>query len=206
MIAKNCTKDELKLALNEVSRKYNHNIRFVYEPESMNEKRNRWRFRLRVEDSHKAGHSYGLDGKRHSVAACWHVHGDFFDCLMNIQTKAVIQSRNSVITNESGNWVDYNCGSIMYPAMASTKCDCGRSIGKIEFGTLKMNDAGTKLVEADIKTIKCSDIAKCKFFIMVPSHYRDNGSCKCSNAEHRAMMIKEWEYIDEQFKDIPLED
>lgn len=48
------------------------------------------------------------------------------------------------------------------------------------------------------------DILKCPFAILVPEHYREDGSCKCDDAEHREMMIREWEYTPEHFKDIPL--
>ncbi|MFA5409978.1 MAG: hypothetical protein WC343_14490 [Bacilli bacterium] len=72
---------------------------------------------------------------------------------------------------------------------------------KIEFGTL--NPDGTL---TNITLIKQSDIGKCKFFILTPEHYRPDGSCKCSNAEHRAMMVKQWGYTKRQFKSIPLVD
>lgn len=45
-----------------------------------------------------------------------------------------------------------------------------------------------------IKMLKQSDIAKCPFYIFVPEHYRDDGTCKCNDAEHRRMMIKQWGY------------
>jgi hypothetical protein len=52
--------------------------------------------------------------------------------------------------------------------------------------------------------MKHSDIFKCPFAIMMPEHYREDGSCKCSDAEHRKMMVKKWGYKTKQFKDIPL--
>ncbi len=48
--------------------------------------------------------------------------------------------------------------------------------------------------ESNVRMIKQSDITACPHFIMVPTHYRPDGSCKCDDAEERAMMIREWEY------------
>ena len=70
---------------------------------------------------------------------------------------------------------------------------------KIKFGTLQTNGELT-----NIRYIKQSDIGKCKFFILDPKHYREDGSCKCDDAEHRKMMIKEWGYKKSSFKNIPL--
>jgi hypothetical protein len=72
---------------------------------------------------------------------------------------------------------------------------------KVTFGTL--NENGTL---SNVRLIKQADIGKCPFFIFMPDHYREDGTCKCSNAEHRKMMIKEWGYKKSQFKNIPLID
>lgn len=55
-----------------------------------------------------------------------------------------------------------------------------------------------------VRYLKQSDMLKCPFAIMVPEHYRDDGTCKCDDPTHRAMMIKEWGYKSSQFKNIPL--
>lgn len=59
----------------------------------------------------------------------------------------------------------------------------------ITFGTLS---PGGKL--SNVRLIKQSTIANCPFFILVPDHYREDGSCKCDDPEYRKMMIKEWGY------------
>ena len=56
----------------------------------------------------------------------------------------------------------------------------------------------------NIRYMKQSDMLRCKFCIIDPDHYRDDGTCKCDDAEHRKMMIREWGYKSRQFKDIPL--
>ena len=72
---------------------------------------------------------------------------------------------------------------------------------KITFGKLQ-NDG----MLMDVKMISQSDIVKCPFLIFMPDHYREDGTCKCSNAEHRKMMIKEWGYKKSNFKNIVLVD
>lgn len=65
----------------------------------------------------------------------------------------------------------------------------------VKFGTL--NPDGTL---TNVRFIKQSDIGRCPFFIMVAEHYREDGSCKCNDPEHRKMMKKEWEYTEEDFR------
>lgn len=64
---------------------------------------------------------------RRIAAACWHVHGDFFDALLKIQPNAVIVTRGgpgAVIDKNGGNWQDCNIGSRMSPMMFSEACEC----------------------------------------------------------------------------------
>jgi len=69
----------------------------------------------------------------------------------------------------------------------------------VQFGTLFPDGTVT-----NVRLIRQSDIGKCPFVIMVPEHYREDGSCKCNDPEHRKMMIKEWGYSKGSFKNIPL--
>jgi len=74
-------------------------------------------------------------------------------------------------------------------------------MGKITFGTINQNGVVT-----NSRQIAQADIRKCKFSILVAEHSREDGSCKCNDKEHRAKMINEWEYSEEDFADIPLLD
>lgn len=56
----------------------------------------------------------------------------------------------------------------------------------------------------DVRVIDQSDMMKCKFSIMVPEHYRLDGSCKCDDADYRKMMIEEWGYSPKDFRGLPL--
>lgn len=57
---------------------------------------------------------------------------------------------------------------------------------------------------SNVREIKQSDLMKCRFAIFNPDHYRADGSCKCDDPEHRAMMIRAWGYRKKDFKGIPL--
>ena len=66
---------------------------------------------------------------------------------------------------------------------------------EIKFGTLHPDGTLT-----NVRYVKESDIDKCSHFIMVPEHYRTDGSCKCNDPEEQAMMIKEWGYHESDFQ------
>jgi hypothetical protein len=72
----------------------------------------------------------------------------------------------------------------------------------IRFSDAELQDG--KLVETNIRNIKQSSIMACRFYIMVAGHYREDGSCKCDDAEERRMMIRAWGYTEKDFKGIPL--
>lgn len=71
----------------------------------------------------------------------------------------------------------------------------------IQYGTLNKDGALT-----NARTMKQSTIGNCPFYIFLPDHYREDGTCKCSNAKHRKMMIKEWDYSKANFINISLID
>lgn len=56
----------------------------------------------------------------------------------------------------------------------------------------------------EVREIKQADLQRCRFTILTAEHYRTDGSCKCDDPEHRAMMIREWGYKAKDFKGIPL--
>lgn len=57
---------------------------------------------------------------------------------------------------------------------------------------------------ATVRVLKHDDLRKCRFAILVPEHYRDDGSCKCDDLAHRAFMVREWGYSTKDFEGIPL--
>jgi hypothetical protein len=69
---------------------------------------------------------------------------------------------------------------------------------------LAEKEAEIRHLNSEVRVIKQSSIAKCRFYILVPEHWRMDGTCKCDDAEHRAMMIKSWGYKKKDFDGIPL--
>jgi predicted ester cyclase len=127
MIIKNVTKSQLYATLNLINEKYDNNVDFN-RFEQLSE--TRFRVTLRVKDSKKAGHRLGFSvtskgNHRRLTSACWHVHGDFFEQLLYINSNAVIRTASGIIDKNGGNWIDRNIGSLMNPLMYSEACECG---------------------------------------------------------------------------------
>ena len=59
-------------------------------------------------------------------------------------------------------------------------------MGDVEFGTLNRDGTVT-----NVRFIKQSDIRKCPSFIMVPEHYKADGTCLCFDPEHQAKILAE---------------
>lgn len=134
MIFKNVSKEDLERALKMVNKKYHQNITFKRGPEP---KGKRWLITLTVNNANKKkgttrGARLGPSGLmgygsiHHIAAACWHVHGDFFDILWDIQPKMEVRGGGFHYTNPTQNWQNRNIGSIMYPVYFSEACDCGK--------------------------------------------------------------------------------
>lgn len=70
---------------------------------------------------------------------------------------------------------------------------------QITFGTLSQENGFTVT-----KRIRHSQFQQCPFKILVPNHYREDGSCKCDDAEERKRLIKTAGYEARDFKNIPL--
>jgi hypothetical protein len=127
----NATLPELIKALLIVNKKYDNNVEFNRYPEKI-KKSNRMLFTLKVKDCSKPGHRIGFfptkkGNPRRLSAACWHVHGDYFEALFSVNPECyVLTSRfgNTKVTKEKGNWTDQDVGSMMRPAKLSELCDC----------------------------------------------------------------------------------
>ena len=140
MRAKNVTISELQQALAVVNKRYGGNVEF----RRLEQNGRGVRFTLKVRDSKGPGHRLGFpkfmgfdappdfSKRRRLPYACWHVHGDFFDALLHIQSAAVIVTSGSLanplredsITKNGGNWQDWQIGSRVAPYAMSEACDC----------------------------------------------------------------------------------
>ena len=121
MYAKNCTIGNLWDALRRVNDLYDNQVEFRGEPEHTN---HGIKFTLKTKHNKARGHGISFSG-RHMPSACWHVHGNFFDRLFEVNPDAKVYSMGKLITKHQGNWQDYNVGSQMNPKFASESCECG---------------------------------------------------------------------------------
>jgi len=130
MYAKYTTIEELNAALAVVNAEFDSNIRF----KRIQAQGRRILFTLTVNDSRRPGGRIGHSGRR-VAAACWHVHGKFFDALLEINSTAVIdtsirggkaQIYKTAAGDVANNWQDFNIGSQFEPMYYSEACECGR--------------------------------------------------------------------------------
>jgi hypothetical protein len=125
----NFTREQLEAALDVINVRYAGNIRLIHGTET-----SRWRrFTLRVNSSRGLGSKISMTSfhDRRTAAACWHVHGDFFDALWNLEGGRV--GAYYIETGKLGrmrgpcdNWQDYDIGSQFRPVMYSQSCGCLR--------------------------------------------------------------------------------
>lgn len=111
---------QLNEALAHVNTLFDNNVVFKTDPEQIS--KNRTKFTLTVKDSKNAGGRIGHTGRR-VKAACWHVHGEFFDFLFNDGVD-YIKAGPTVMRESSDNWQDWNIGSMVQPMYYSEACDC----------------------------------------------------------------------------------
>lgn len=124
MQARNVTRGQMFNALQAINKKYGGNVEF-----NRFDGARVFNFTLKVKDSRgkgaKLGFSRRLDGRRRRTSnACWHVHGDFFDALLEINPAAVIVTAFARIDANGGNWQDKQVGSMVEPVMYSQMCEC----------------------------------------------------------------------------------
>jgi hypothetical protein len=58
--------------------------------------------------------------------------------------------------------------------------------------------------ETNVRFLEQDAIRRCRFLILLPDHYRDDGTCKCDDPAHRALMIREHGYKSGDFDGIRL--
>lgn len=145
MKAFHATEDQLHIALTKVNKLYENNIR-LYEP--------RWagsylNFRLKVIQSGEIGSGMSPHSRQFRGAACWHVHGHFFDELFEVNPDCWVRANGKRIDRQKGNWEDYDRGSQVDSLYASEACDC--EFSKSLVGHL----AGRKELAVFIASLDC---------------------------------------------------
>ena len=111
---------ELNKALSLINKHYKDNIIFKNIEQIS---KNRVRFTLTVKDSRQSGGRVSPTG-RIICAACWHVHGNFFDNLFQINNNVFVLSMGKRINKDKGNWIDSNIGSRAVSFNYSDACNC----------------------------------------------------------------------------------
>jgi len=132
MIAYNCSLNDLNQALLTINKEYDNNIKFKRLDNRHTKRQESFIFTLTVKNSSKAGARFDHINNRRIAAACWHVHGRFFDILLSIKPDCYIQTSVNggklKIYNNNGNiinnWQDWNIGSAYYPMNYSQACLC----------------------------------------------------------------------------------
>ena len=168
MLIKNTNISELTEALVKVNEKYDGNVKFN-EIEAQNQAGTRFRLTLQVVNAKGPGHRVGFthstwttrSGKpykaRRLIYACWHVHGDYFDCLFDINPKVEIrvggQGKNVVYKSKADNWEDFDVGSRMSPTMLSELCDCGNE------NVFEATQIDNNLQKANVKMVQQSKLS-----------------------------------------------
>ena len=118
MIIRGCRYPAIAEALEKANQGFGNNLRFN-NVEVITKNYLSYRVTLRVEDSRGPGAKIGHTG-RHSIYACWHAHGTFFDSLP--QGTTIIARGYRIRPGDE--WQDYNEGSIISPYYASEACEC----------------------------------------------------------------------------------
>jgi hypothetical protein len=116
----NANINQLNESLQAVNEKFDNNIRFKRLEQKT---KNTVIFTLTVNNSKKPGSRRSAEGRR-IAAACWHVHGYFFEYLFLKYDNIKISAGPLTMRSNADNWQDRNIGSIMYPQMFSDACNC----------------------------------------------------------------------------------
>jgi len=131
MKIKGLTKEQIELSLLNVNKEYNGNIIFNRFDQDYKSKLGKlgksYIVTLKVKNSKGPGSRFGFTGRRIN-AACWHVHGNFFEELIKINTNVIITVKGKKLDNNNVWDNDYNIGTQFQPLYYSESCDCGSLI------------------------------------------------------------------------------
>lgn len=57
---------------------------------------------------------------------------------------------------------------------------------------IRFSDLTPEGEEVNVRTLRQSTVMKCPHYILVPEHYRVDGTCRCDDPEHKVM--RSWGY------------
>ena len=121
MVIKGVSRGDLDAALEHVNAQYGGNVAFkrIERIGRTRDGAEKWRVTLKTLSSRGPGSRVSASGRR-TPAACWHVHGEFFDALPD----GVVVESTLGTYRPGGYWQDRNIGSRMHAFMFSEACDC----------------------------------------------------------------------------------
>lgn len=141
------------------------------------------------------------NGRRAAWAVCFHGHWHFMRAVFDIDPAATFVTGFDTWDGEA----DFmeraeqsgmrNVGSIMYPLQYREACNCDMT-GDYILGSGRPEP---RLWQPDrteggmaVYTMPQSMMRACPHCIMVPEHYRENGTCRCDDPTH--IVMADWEY------------
>lgn len=137
------------------------------------------------------GLAYG-QGERRVNAVCWHGHFEFMKQLFLRDYQAHLKTAMANYDGPQGfldNFLETgytNMGSQMYPVQYRESCNCSLE------GLDMIDTSELEIISQELTTIKQSDMLACPHTIMVPSHYMEDGRCRCTDFGHLEM--RDWGY------------
>jgi hypothetical protein len=133
----NATIEQLNEALNFVNLSFGGNIRFKNIEQVS---KTRVQFTLTVKDSKEPGHRrgyYAREGRqpKRLAAACWHVHGYFFEYLFLRYPDITVIAGGHKMQSNYDNWHDRIIGScgMARPLQFSSACDCHKNKIRLKY-------------------------------------------------------------------------
>lgn len=135
MLVRKATEHDMYMALAKVNERYAGNVTFkTFEPKGRGFSFTLTVVKSRIDGKPAPGVRNSWNSGRIVRAACWHVHGHFFDALFEQAPEARVWSSFFRRFNQSsdagwisaagGNWEDGEIGSMMQPCRFSEACFC----------------------------------------------------------------------------------
>jgi hypothetical protein len=179
MLFRQCNIEQLQQALTVANVEYRGNLAIADDKPIG---KSAYRARLVARKSREYGARTSASG-RHGPFASWEAHRDFLRALFVVNPRAVVITSMARYTAENFESVfpptgQKNIGSMMNPC---TMPQCSVAM-----------PPSARLQTVTVRTMRQSDLLKCPHCIMIPDHYRPDGSCKCNDP--RETVMREWGY------------
>lgn len=130
-------------------------------------------------------------GTRKVAAVCWHGHRDFFRAVYEKSPEAVFITAVARYDGSEGfeetfpSTYTKEIGSVFDPCWYGNACFCDEGVEpdsatKTDY-TVACVSVGSDLKTSEVRVMRQSDFLRCPHTIMLPEHYRADGTCKCDD-------------------------